>query len=30
VEYLKRRFGLNDDAVKGLAAAIPLIEQAAN
>ena len=30
VEYLKRRFGLNDEAVKGLAAAIPLIEQAAN
>jgi uncharacterized protein (DUF302 family)/uncharacterized membrane protein YidH (DUF202 family) len=30
VEYLKRRFGLSDDAVKGLAAATPLIEQAAN
>lgn len=30
VEYLKRRFGLHDDAVKGLAAAVPLIEQAAN
>lgn len=30
VEYLKRRFGLNDDAVRGLAAAVPLIEQAAN
>ena len=30
VEYLKRRFGLTDDAVKGIAAATPLIEQAAN
>jgi uncharacterized protein (DUF302 family)/uncharacterized membrane protein YidH (DUF202 family) len=30
VAYLKRRFGLSDDAVKGLAAASPLIEQAAN
>ena len=30
VEYLKRRFGLSDDAVKGIAAASPLIEQAAN
>jgi len=30
VEYLKRRFGLTDDAVKGIAAAAPLIEQAAN
>lgn len=29
-EYLKRRFGLNDDAIKGIAAASPLIEQAAN
>ncbi len=30
VAYIQRRFGLADDAVKGLAAAIPLIEQAAN
>jgi len=30
VEYLKRRFGLTDDAIKGIAAATPLIEQAAN
>ena len=30
VEYLKRRFGLNDDALKGIRAASPLIEQAAN
>ena len=30
VEYLKRRFGLTDDVVKGIAAAGPLIEQAAN
>jgi uncharacterized protein (DUF302 family)/uncharacterized membrane protein YidH (DUF202 family) len=30
VEYLKRRFGLTDDSVKGLAAASALIEQAAN
>jgi uncharacterized protein (DUF302 family) len=30
VEYLKRRFGLTDDSVKGLAAASSLIEQAAN
>ncbi len=30
VAYLKRRFGLSDDAIKGLAAATPLIEQAAN
>lgn len=30
VEYLKRRFGLNDDTLKGIAAASPLIEQAAN
>ena len=30
VGYLKRRFGLADDAVKGLLAATPLIEQAAN
>ncbi len=30
VEYLKRRFGLTDDAVKGIAGAGALIEQAAN
>jgi len=30
VEYLKRRFGLTDDMVKGIAATAPLIEQAAN
>lgn len=30
VKYLKRRFGLSDEEVKGIAAASPLIEQAAN
>ncbi len=30
VEYLKRRFGLNDDTIKGIAAAAPIIELAAN
>jgi uncharacterized protein (DUF302 family)/uncharacterized membrane protein YidH (DUF202 family) len=29
-EYFKRRFGLTDDTLKGIAAAGPLIEQAAN